>query len=128
MKLLLDTHALIWWVGERQALSERVLDLLENPTHELWVSSVSAYELSLKHQLGKLPEVAPLLDDYAATLRRIRAISLPITDAHALQAGRFSSPHRDPFDRLLAAQSLLEGIPLVSKDEMMAQFPIEVLW
>ena len=127
MRLLLDTHILLWAALEPARLRPHLRTLLEDADNTLLVSAVSAYEIATKHRLGKLPGAAQLLQQYAFVLGELGACELPITAAHALKAGSWAVPHRDPFDRLLAAQARVERVPLVSVDAVMAAFGIEVL-
>ena len=127
MRLLLDTHIFLWAVLEPERLRPRLRSLLEDSDNALLVSAVSAFEIATKHRLGKLPGAAVLLDQYALTLRELSASELPITTAHALKAGSWNTSHRDPFDRLLAAQASVEQLPLVSVDALMAEFGIEIV-
>lgn len=128
VSLLLDTHVLLWAVMEPEKLSAPVLELLENPKTSLLVSAASAWEIASKFRIGKLPHAKALVQHYGQTLARLSAQSLPITDAHALQAGSWSVAHPDPFDRMLAAQAHLEGIPLVSADVALDLFGINRRW
>lgn len=127
-RVLLDTHVFLWALLSPRKLSPKVRDILRDPGNVIHLSSASAWEVATKHRLGKLPEAGAVVDDFHEHARRFRADDLPITSAHALAAGRFASAHRDPFDRMLAAQSLLEGIPLVTNDPALRQFPIAVIW
>ncbi len=128
MTLLLDTHVLLWAVAEPGALSSRARLLLTDGANTLLVSSASAWEVAAKHRLGRLRMAEVLLASFSEHLRALRAVELPMSVRHALTAGAFPSPHRDPFDRMLAAQALHEGVPLVSRDEAFAAFPIETVW
>ncbi|MDR2973904.1 MAG: type II toxin-antitoxin system VapC family toxin [Propionibacteriaceae bacterium] len=123
MRLLLDTHIFLWAVCEPTKLSQRVVDLLTDRDNELVVSAVVPWELAIKFHSGKLPEAEPVLADFGSTLLRLGASSLPITHSHTLHAGHLTWAHRDPFDRLLAAIAALEGMPLVSTDEVFDQAP-----
>ena len=87
------------------------------------VSVASARGIATKHLLGKLPGAEPIIAGYAAHLITLRAHELPVTSQHALAAGLFAVPHRDPFDRILAAQAIAEGLPLATSDAAMALFP-----
>lgn len=128
MRYLLDTHVLLWAWTSPARLSDTARDLLRNPANERWVSSVSAYEISQKYRLGKLQVEPGLISNYSDHLRTFQAHELAIVSRHALCAASFPSEHRDPFDRLLAAQSLLEGIPLLTADSALHDFGIQVLW
>lgn len=128
IRVLLDTHVLLWaWVSPEK-LSQTVRELLQNPTNERWVSPVTAFEIAQKYRLGKLQVEPSLVSNFHAHLRRFQAQELPLYAKHALCAGNFSADHRDPFDRLLAAQSLLEGIPLLTADPALAHFGIQTIW
>jgi len=89
----------------------------------LVVSAVSAWEIATKHRLGKLPQADALVGAYAHHLDRLGAERLPVTEDHALLAGRLPWPHRDPFDRMLAAQAMTESIPLVTNDSAFESIP-----
>jgi PIN domain nuclease of toxin-antitoxin system len=130
VRYLLDTHTFAWAVGAPELLSERVRALLTDPNTTPLVSAASTWEMSIKHHLGKWPEVAPFLDEgqYRQFLRRLRASELPINHSHARLAGQLTMDHCDPFDRMLAAQALLEGVPLISKDAQLDLFPSARLW
>ncbi|MDR1635607.1 MAG: type II toxin-antitoxin system VapC family toxin [Bifidobacteriaceae bacterium] len=116
MRLLLDTHALLWAVRKPDGLSATAAALIADTDNSLAVSPVAAWELGIKARLGKLPEALPLLADYSAAMARLGAAPTPITDADALLASDLPWGHRDPFDRMLAAQALNRGLALVSKD------------
>ncbi len=115
--LLLDTHAFVWAVGEPGRLGPGGRDLLEDPANVVLVSAASAWELSTKYRLGKLPEAEPLITQYAWIVASLGAEELPVLAIHALRAGGLPWSHRDPFDRMLAAQAMLEGAVLVTKDD-----------
>jgi PIN domain nuclease of toxin-antitoxin system len=128
MRYLLDTHALLFWLFDSPELSATARALLADPDHEVLVSSASAWEIATKFRLGKLPAAHVLVQDIPGWLRRAGFVELPITVAHAQRAGTWPQPHRDPFDRMLAAQSAIEQVPLVSRDEAMAGFGIPTVW
>lgn len=128
MRLLLDTHALLWWLFGDEGLSARAKGLIADPDHEVLVSSASAWEIATKHRLGRLDSARELVRDIPGWVRRAGFTELPITIAHAQKAGAFPQPHRDPFDRMLAAQSLLEGVPVVSRDELLDMFGTSRVW
>lgn len=128
VRLLLDTHAFIWRVAQPDRLSEEANRLIDNPANEVLVSSASAWEIATKSRLGKLPGGEAIAAGFAQTLDDVRADELPITSAHALLAGAFDVDHRDPFDRMLAAQASIEGAVLVTRDAAFGKFPISVRW
>ena len=125
---LLDSHVLLWWWFEPARLSAPVHDLLIDPASTVLVSAATVWELSLKHHLGKLPELETAITDLAGLLQADGFHPLPIALAHGLRAGAYRQPHRDPFDRMLAAQAELEGLVLLSADRQLTAFPCRVLW
>jgi PIN domain nuclease of toxin-antitoxin system len=120
---LLDTHVVLWLWGDPGRLRDEVRDDLADPANRLLVSAASAMEVATKTRLGKLPIGATLVPTWAAHVTQIAADELPVTAAHALLAGSMTWAHRDPFDRLLVAQALTEGVALVTADAVMAQVP-----
>lgn len=121
MKLLLDTHVLLWATLKPELLPERLCAQLLNPEHTLALSAATAWELSIKYHSGKLPEAGPLLA-FTDVARRLGAEVLGISASHAVQAGTLDWTHRDPFDRMLVAQTLLEGCQLVTLDAQIRAF------
>ncbi len=129
MRFLLDTHALLWALAEPDRLSPRAADVIRNSRNTILASAASAWEIATRYRLGKLAGAEPILSGYAAHLRTLRAEPLPITTEHALKAGGFEVSHRDRFDRMLAAQSLLEGVPLLTNDRAFQLFgDLETIW
>jgi PIN domain nuclease of toxin-antitoxin system len=128
MKALLDTHALLWWLFDDRRLSRRARQVMEDGTNEIVVSSASGWEIMTKHRLGKLPHAGAAVKDLRGAIQRARFEPLPITLEHAIEAGSFASPHRDPFDRMLAAQSRIEKIPLITDDGAFARLAVSTLW
>lgn len=127
-RLLLDTHVLLWSLYEPSRLSRVARAAIERVENVRLVSAATAWELSTKVRLGKLEMARGLFDSYHDHLLTFRATELAISARHSLLAGAFTQAHRDPFDRLLAAQALLEGVPLVTADPQMSQFPISLVW
>jgi len=128
LKLLLDTHALIWWLNGSPKLGEQARLEIERSENEVWISAVSAFEVTTKHRLGKLPEAAKLAQDFDGERLREGFLSLDITIGHATVAGAMRGAHRDPFDRLLIAQALIEGLVLVSNETVFDAFGVQRLW
>lgn len=129
MRVLLDTHVMLWAVGSPNELSADAVAILNDITTEILVSSVTALEIATKHRLGKLSIATPLLAAYDAQLSRLRATDLPLTTSHGLYAGQLVWEHKDPFDRALAAQSMIESVPLITKDAAFATLPgIRTIW
>jgi PIN domain nuclease of toxin-antitoxin system len=128
VKVLLDTHVLLWWLVDDPRLPAGPRSILAEPDNTLLVSSASAWEIATKHRLGKLPEAGEIVRDFENLLRRAQMSTLPISVAHALKAGSLPGHHRDPFDRLLIAQSLLEGVPIMTRDPAFEPYKVELLW
>lgn len=118
---LLDTHVLLWLLGDPAKLPDDVRARLADRSNPLLVSAVSALEVSTEVRLGRLPEAAPLVDTWSTRVREIGATEVPVSTEHALLAGRLAWSHRDPFDRLLVAQALADNTTLVSTDPAMAE-------
>lgn len=128
MKLLLDTHALLWWAFGATELSPRARAVIEERSNTVLVSSASAWEIATKYRLGRLPEASVLVQDMPGWFTRAGLTELPITVAHAQRAGTLPSEHRDPFDRMLAAQSLLEDVALITRDPVFVELGVQRLW
>ncbi|MBA2321101.1 MAG: type II toxin-antitoxin system VapC family toxin [Deltaproteobacteria bacterium] len=117
MRVLLDTHVLLWWLLGDDRLSGARRDALANPDTEVWVSAASGWEIATKHRIGKLGLAPRVVHDLPQILAEQHFRVLEISLAHALRAGSLPGAHRDPFDRMLAAQSVLENLPIVSADD-----------
>lgn len=128
MRLLLDTHALLWWLFDDPKLPDSARDRIRNGANNVFVSAASAWEIATKWRLGKLPEAGAVVVQMPALLRTSRFALLPISVEHAILAGSLTSAHRDPFDRMLAAQAQLEALPIVTIDPVFADLGVEVLW
>ena len=128
MRLLLDTHALLWWWSGSRLLPRRVHTAIADPGNEIHVSVVSAWEVALKESLGKLDDMRGISAEFESLMRADGFVALPITLPHALRAGAYAQAHRDPFDRMLAAQSELANLSLVTRDKDLAAFPGPRLW
>lgn len=128
MRLLLDTHALVWWLEDSASLSRLATESIRSPTNEVFVSPVSAFEIAQKHRLGKLPSVARLAADFDANIADEDFERLSISTVDARLAGAMVHAHRDPFDRLLIAQALLGGMTLVSNERLFDDFGVKRLW
>lgn len=128
MRLLLDTHALFWWVYFPELLPPKVRGLIADTDARVFVSAVSAYEMSYKYHRGRWPEVAPLVSAFDETVTAEGFDLLPLRAIHSIRAGSHGVEHRDPFDRMLAAQAVVEELTLVSKDRWLGQMGVEVAW
>ena len=128
MRLLLDTHAFIWWIADSGRLSQRARSLIADESHDIIVSAASAWEIATKYRLGKLamPETAAF--DVAGAISNQGFRELPISVRDAEHAGRLPGPHRDPFDRMLIAQAVSRGLVLVSRDEVLDRYGVNRVW
>lgn len=128
MRVLLDTHALLWWLAGDKSLSRRARLVIADEDNEIFVSAASAWEVSTKHRVGKLPGAGPLVVDFAREVRQQGFSELPITLDHGQVAGALPGVHRDPFDRMLVAQAREEKMALVSNDAVFDTFGVERIW
>ncbi len=128
LRLLLDTHAVLWWLDDTRFLSNGARAAIEDRANTVIVSPVSAFEIATKHSLGKLPQADGIIDDFADPIAAegfvVATLELPI----ALRAGRLPFVHRDPFDRLLIAQALEDGLVLVSNETLFDAYGVNRLW
>jgi PIN domain nuclease of toxin-antitoxin system len=128
MRLLLDTHTLLWWLDGDRRLSRRAQRAIADETHEVLVSAASAWEIATKWRLGKLPGAADVAADVATVVASQGFTPLAITLHHAQVAGTLATEHRDPFDRMLAAQATLDGLRVVTNDRAFADLGAPLLW
>lgn len=127
MRLLMDTHTLIWHYEDQPLLSDRANHALDNPDNELFISTASLWEMAIKISSGKLKLAVGMLE-LINIYRRIGVDVLPITPEHALATENLPWHHRDPFDRMLIAQAICEGLSLISRDSQFADYPVPVVW
>jgi PIN domain nuclease of toxin-antitoxin system len=128
LNLLLDTHALIWWLGGDEALSLPAREAIGDMANNVAVSAASAMEISAKFRLGKLPRAALLAHDFEAIVRAQGFAELAVTFRHAGIAGAMNIVHKDPFDRLLIAQAQVEDLILVSNERLFDDYAVRRLW
>lgn len=128
MRLLLDTHALIWWLAGDEKLSLRAREAIADEANTVAVSAASAMEVATKHRIGKLPDAALLAQDFEAILAGQGFSELSISVRHARLAGEMGIAHKDPFDRLLIAQALAEDMVLVSNEARFDDSSVKRLW
>lgn len=128
MKLLLDTHAVVWWWIDDSRLPNAARLAITKAGNEVLVSAASAWEIATKYRLGNWPEVAPIAAGFADLLRRSRFNPLPITVSHALRSGMLPGEHRDPFDRMLIAQAEEQKAVVVSRDAVFRRYNVSVIW
>lgn len=123
MRVLLDTHVLLWWVADHPRLSSTHRELIGDPANDVLVSAISHAEIAIKVSNGKLQ----LPGDLTPIAQQSGFEALPFTAAHADALGRLPWHHRDPFDRMLIAQAAIEGVPILSVDAHMREYEIAVL-
>lgn len=128
MKLLLDTHALLWWWTDDPQLSATARALIADERNDVLVSAASAWEIATKHRLGKLPDAGDAIPRFNELVAADGFQHLPVNYLHSLRAGTYAVEYRDPFDRVLAAQSELESASLVTRDPAFAAFGTRVVW
>ncbi|MGA3373399.1 MAG: type II toxin-antitoxin system VapC family toxin [Terracidiphilus sp.] len=128
MKYLLDSHTLLWAAFRRDLLSAHALHILTNPACEMIVSAASAWEITTKYRLGKLNFARVLAQNFIPQITSVGYRLLPISVEHAVRAGQLSGSHKDPFDRMLAAQAIHENLPLLSNDSQFDVFGVRREW
>lgn len=128
MNVLLDTHAFLWWVMDDAQLSTTAKATIADPTNVVYFSVVSAWEMIIKQRIGKLSLPEPPETYIPSRLTANRLVSLEVKMQHVLQIASLPDHHRDPFDRLLIAQSQTENIPLVTIDHLISQYAVDVIW
>lgn len=128
MKILLDTHAFIWWDSDISQLSPTALQLCQNPANTLLLSAASVWEMQIKQQLGKLKLKLPLREIVQTQQESNGIVVLPVQLAHVLLLEQLSLHHRDPFDRLLIAQANAEQAALLSCDSVFQKYQVNIIW
>jgi len=128
MRLLLDTHTLLWWLSENPSLPASARKLIANKNNDVLVSAASAWEIATKVRLGKLPIAVDLAHDFTAYLDRERFETLAVSAEHGIRAGLLPGPHKDPFDRMLIAQALAENLAIVSNDVVFDGYGVKRVW
>jgi PIN domain nuclease of toxin-antitoxin system len=128
MRLLLDTHTLLWWLTENSSLPASARKLIANKNSDVLVSAASAWEIATKVRLGKLPIALDLAHDFTAYLERERFDTLAVSADHGIRSGLLPGPHKDPFDRMLIAQALAENLAIVSNDVVFDGYGVKRVW
>jgi len=128
LRLLLDTHALIWWLAGDAALGRQARDAIADEANSVFVSAASAMEVATKFRIGKLPGAALLAQDFEAIVADQGFAELPISVRHARLAGEMAFTHKDPFDRLLIAQARAEDMVLVSNEALFDAAAVTRIW
>jgi PIN domain nuclease of toxin-antitoxin system len=127
-RLLLDTRAFLWWLAGDERLSVRAREAVGEELAPIFVSAASVWEIATKHRLGKLPAASAIVGDLAGVIESQGFVGLPITIRHGETAGALPGPHRDPFDRMLIAQALLDDLVLVSNEQAFGAYGARLLW
>ena len=128
MRVLLDTHALLWWLSDDIALTRSARRTIADTNNTLIVSAASAWEIGTKVRLGKLPTANDLAADFSGQLERDGFELMAISSEHAVRAGLLPGPHKDPFDRMLIAQAQAENLPLISNETLFEGYGIRRIW
>lgn len=128
MRFLLDTHAFLWWITKSDLLSEQARDIIRDGASTLYLSAASGWEIATKAALGRLqlPDEPEKVIPEQMALNAI--LGLPIEMSHALRVYSLPARHRDPFDRMLIAQSQVEDLPILTSDPQIARYEVEVVW
>jgi len=128
MRVLLDTHTFLWWLDGDPRLTSKPRRIIADKANVILVSAASAWEITTKERLGKLPGAADVASDVAGCIASQQFATLDISVLHAQRAGRLPGPHRDPFDRMLAAQAQIEDLPIISNDDVFDDYAVTRLW
>ncbi len=128
MRILLDTHAFLFWIADSGRLSPRAREIFRDPGHVLFWSAASSWEIAIKVGLRRLELARPPGEIFPEQLRLQRIRSLPVEHAHAFRVAELPLHHRDPFDRLLVAQAQVEGLAVLSRDPVFRAYDVEVIW
>ena len=128
MRILLDTHTLLWAAFDEDSLSPRARRILQSPRNEIIVSAASAWEVATKYRLGKLDFAQDLAENFVSEVTAAGYQLLPISPEHAVRAGLLPGDHKYPFDRMLAAQAIHENLPLLSNDSRLDVFSVRREW
>ncbi len=128
MRLLFDTHALVWWFSGNRRLPASARDAIEDTDNQKLVSAATAWEVATKFRLGKMPGADALANDFRGRVASQGFDEVPITVEHSLRAGSLPGLHRDPFDRMLIAQALTDDLVLVSNETLFDQYGVRRLW
>ena len=128
MRLLIDTHALLWWFSDDPSLSSAARDAMAATSNVLLVSAASAWEIATKVRLGRLHGAEELAAEFPGFLHREGFTTLDITADHGIRAGLLPGPHKDPFDRMLIAQAQAENLPMVTNEQVFEAYGIRRVW
>jgi PIN domain nuclease of toxin-antitoxin system len=125
--ILLDAHALLWWLEGDRRLSAEARKAIEEPTNQVLISAGSLWEIAIKHRIGKL-NAPNLVNNFQKELDEEGFVELPISAKHAVRAASLPPNHKDPFDRVLIAQAEIEGVPIVTRDSIFDEYGVNRIW
>jgi PIN domain nuclease of toxin-antitoxin system len=128
LRLLLDTHALLWWLSDNPQLTKPATRAIANTRNTVIVSAASAWEIATRVRLGKLPTAVDLVADFVAQMEREGFQLLAVSVEHAIRGGLLPGPHKDPFDRMLIAQAQAEHLPIVSNETAFDAYGVRRVW
>ena len=128
MRLLLDTHTFIWWMTNDRALPASAREIIGREDNDIFLSAATAWEMAIKHKIGKLPIVAGFIADVPGAMEAEGFVELPVSVVHGQMAGALDGHHKDPFDRMLIAQALCEELTLVSNETRFDTYGVTRLW
>jgi PIN domain nuclease of toxin-antitoxin system len=128
LRALLDTHTLLWWLSDDPALTGTARKIIAETRNTVVVSAASAWEIAIKVRLGKLPTAIDLVADFCGQIEREGFQLLAISTEHGIRGGLLPGPHKDPFDRILIAQSQGENIPIISNEKVFEAYGVRRLW
>ena len=128
MKALLDTCTFLWMISDPEKLSPTVLNILRDPENDIYLSSVSTWEIAIQEGLGRIKVVGEASHWLPQAREQHHILSLPLSEEATLHLARLPNIHRDPFDRMLVCQSLVHAMPLLTPDAKIAKYPLKVIW
>ena len=124
----MDSHTLLWWILDDPVLTPAARDAIAETSGTTLVSAASAWELAIKFRLGRLPQAADLVSNFSSEMENEGFQILPISAEHGIRAGLLPGIHKDPFDRMLIAQSQAENVPIISNDTVFDNYGVRRLW
>ena len=128
MNYLLDTHTFLWFIYDNPRISKKSLSILRNPRNDIYLSSTVAWEIAIKENIGKIEIHTSLNDLITQSLETYNFITLPVSLAHAIKVGTLPSIHRDPFDRILVAQAMVENLTILTSDPFIKKYKVKTAW
>jgi PIN domain nuclease of toxin-antitoxin system len=128
VRLLLDTHVLLWWLLDEPAISKAARAVIEDNDNDTFVSAASPWEVAIKYRLGRLPTATRLMADLTGRILSEGFVELPVTLRHGERAGSLPLFHKDPFDRMLIAQAMAESLTLISNERLFDRYGVARLW